>query len=179
MATFPLTAAQVGLLPGLTGMAAWSAGVVGYDHATLTVSDALGALITPIIAVSGWDAAAAAAQAKTALAAYAKAKAAAIVATAKAYGAGAPILKADRTSGTVSDLLAIVADAATAPGDLIGWVGNDNSVTAMTAGQIAALAPTVVADRKAIYATLGTAIEGIEGGTITTEAAIDALAWPA
>ena len=177
MATFPLTAAQVGLLPGLVGMATWSNGVVGYDHVNLTVSDALGAIIAPIIASPGWDTAPAADQAKASLVAYANTKADGLIAAMTIYGSS-PILKADRTANTVSDLLAIVQDAATNPTDIYNWVANDDTVTALTASQIAALAPTVAGDRKAIYAALAATILAINSGTITTTAQIDAEAWP-
>jgi hypothetical protein len=110
--------------------------------------------------------------------AYANAKAQALLATMKSYGPDAPFLKADRTAPTISDLLAIEQDAATSPSDAYDWVANDNSVTAFTAAQIAALAAQVASDRKAIFAALATASSGIAGGSITMTAEIDALSWP-
>lgn len=115
---------------------------------------------------------------KSQLISYANAKADTIISTMKAYGTAPSILKADRTSSTITDLIAIQQDAVTNPTDTVAWLANDNTVTTLTASEIAALAPTVAADRKAIYAIAGSAVLAINAGTITTKTEIDALAWP-
>ena len=175
--SFTLTPKQVGLISSLIPTASWKGYVLGYDGTNLMVQSSLGALIEPIVTVSGWDITASADQAKVALIQYAQNTANILIATMKSYGT-LPVLKADRTASTVTDLLAIIADATTNPTDVYNWVANDNSVTSLTAAQIAALAPSVAGDRKAIYSTYATAISNINSGTITTTAQIDALSWP-
>ncbi len=113
------------------------------------------------------------------LVAYANARASTLIATLKAYGASPSILKADRTASTLADLMAIQQDAVTNPNDPVEWLANDDTVTVLTAAQIAALAPAVAADRKAIYAIAASAVTAINAGTITTTAQVSALAWPA
>ncbi len=124
---------------------------------------------------------AAPAPAPAALRAYAAAKAAAALGTMRRYGPVSPggfVLEADATSETLADLQLLTDDAATAPADPVSWLANDDTVTATTAGQIAALAPLVGAYRKTVFATRGAAVTGVASGAITTTAQIDALAWP-
>ena len=112
------------------------------------------------------------------LIAYAATKADTIVSTFKVYGSKSKTLKADRTASTLSDLLAIQQDAVANPTDPVAWLANDYTVSNLTAADVAALAPIVAADRKAIYAVASSAVTAIKAGTITTKADVDALAWP-
>ena len=101
-----------------------------------------------------------------------------IISTVKNYGTSPKILKADRSSSTLTDLIAIQQDAVTNPTDPVIWLANDNTVTNFIASEIATLAPMVAADRKAIFSIAASAVTAINATTITTYAEIDALTWP-
>ena len=64
------------------------------------------------------------------------------------------------------------------PDPTFPWVNNDGSKLTLSAGQMLQIGLALGAFIQATYATLGSVSEAINAGTITSEAQIDASAWP-
>jgi hypothetical protein len=66
-----------------------------------------------------------------------------------------------------------------APTGTMAWIDNNYATFSMTATEAIAFAQAVGAYKLAVYAVMAAAVPSITGGTITTTAQVDALAWPA
>lgn len=110
--------------------------------------------------------------------AYASAKANGLLGAMRSYTSGGVTLKSDATSATLADLMALAQWGAANETASQNWVANDYSVMAITGAQFVALSPLVGGYSLSVYAALASTLTGIAGGSITTTAEIDAVAWP-
>lgn len=110
---------------------------------------------------------------------YAKAKAEAMVSAVGTYTISGTAIQCDCDQGTIADLLALKSWGAANPSVTSRFVQNNGAVVLLTGNQYVSLAGLVGPIRLAVFNTLGTVIQGVMGGTITTQAQVDAAAWPA
>ena len=110
---------------------------------------------------------------------YAAAKAESMVSAVGTYTISGTAIQCDCDQGTIADLLALKSWGSANPTVTSRFVQNNGAVVLLTGNQYVALAVLVGPIRLAIFNTLGTVIQGIMGGTITTQAQVDAAAWPA
>lgn len=121
---------------------------------------------------------------KPQLLAYASAKLNALLVASRAYplaaaGGGAAVtVNSDASTSTGADLLSLNVWGAANPTLTQPWVDNAFNVTVLTGAQLSALGLAVQAYGASAYSVLAGASTGVTGGTVTTTAQIDALAWP-
>jgi hypothetical protein len=115
---------------------------------------------------------------KPQLLAYANSKVMGLTATPRSYSLGSATILADATTGTIA-LVSGLADWGTAnPTATQPWIDDFGTVTQITGSEAVTLKTVGLAYIQSIYAVLATAALEIKAGTITTDAQIDALAWP-
>lgn len=119
--------------------------------------------------------------AKNDLLAYAEEKQKSIEISGVSVNVGTPsaavIIAADTGQSSQIDLLGIFVAAQLDPAFTTSWVDGIN-VTVLTAAQSIILAKTVRLFINSTYTALAMAITGIQDGSITTTAQIDAIKWP-
>ncbi len=92
----------------------------------------------------------------------------------------APLMIACATDVVSLSLLATAVSVAAAnPSGITAWVPTSGSPVTLSAAQVEALNTAVAAFIQSTFATLAAVAAAINAGTITTEAQIDAAAWPA
>lgn len=116
------------------------------------------------------------------LLAHANAKVETLRATPRSYDVGGSpdvSIKADASADTIALVAGLGAWGAANPTATQAWTDDFGVVTTITGAQAATLMNNGRAYIASVYAILGQACASITAGTITTTAAIDALAWPA
>jgi hypothetical protein len=112
------------------------------------------------------------------LAAHANSKAGVLLAAARTYVVGGVAVKADATSGTVADLLALQQWGLANSSLSSNWLDNAGVVTPLTGAQFVELALLVGPYRMAVFNALGAVMQAINNRTIATLAQIDSAPWP-
>lgn len=116
---------------------------------------------------------------KPELLAYAGKKLGSLRATPRSYALGGGVsVMADATTDTVALVNGLGEWGSQNPTATQNWTDDFGVVTSITGTQAAALKTAGLAFIQSLYVTLASVAEGVQSGSITTYAEVDAVAWP-